>query len=77
MWECPDFFELDGRYLLLLSPQEMQARDEFHAGHATIYLVGDYDPETHTFRREDVHLADYGIDFYATQTLLAPMAAGL
>ena len=72
MWECPDFFELDGRYLLLLSPQEMQARDEFHAGHATIYLVGDYDPETHTFRREDVHLADYGIDFYATQTLLAP-----
>ena len=72
MWECPDFFELDGRYLLLLSPQEMQARDEFHAGHATIYLVGDYDPETHTFHREDVHLVDYGIDFYATQTLLAP-----
>ena len=23
MWECPDFFELDGKYVLLTSPQDM------------------------------------------------------
>lgn len=72
MWECPDFFELDGHQVLLLSPQEMQARDEFHNGHATICLMGSYDPDTHRFDRDSVHLVDYGIDFYATQTTLAP-----
>ena len=23
MWECPDFFELDGKQVLLVSPQDM------------------------------------------------------
>ena len=23
MWECPDFFELDGKHVLLCSPQDM------------------------------------------------------
>ena len=23
MWECPDFFELDGKHVLLTSPQDM------------------------------------------------------
>lgn len=25
MWECPDFFPLDGKHVLLTSPQEMNA----------------------------------------------------
>ena len=25
MWECPDFFKLDGKYVLLTSPQDMLA----------------------------------------------------
>ena len=29
MWECPDFFELDGKQVLMVGPMEMQARDEF------------------------------------------------
>ena len=33
MWECPDFFELDGKQVLMVGPMEMQARDEFHNGH--------------------------------------------
>ena len=28
MWECPDFFELDGKYVLLVSPQDMMQTDE-------------------------------------------------
>ena len=72
MWECPDFFELDGKQVILLSPQEMQARGEFHNGFNALCLLGSYDAAAHTFARESVHLIDHGIDFYATQTTLAP-----
>ncbi len=69
MWECPDFFELDGKYVLMLSPMEMQADDTFHCGHNVICFVGDYDPVSHRFTRESVQQVDAGIDFYATQSL--------
>ena len=74
MWECPDFFPLDGKQLLLVSPQEMQAnRDgEFHAGYGTIALLGHWDAGTRTFTREQVQPIDHGLDFYAPQTTLAP-----
>lgn len=72
MWECPDFFPLDGKQVLMVGPMEMQARGPFHNGHNVIALIGEYDKETHTFTREQVQLMDGGIDFYATQTTLAP-----
>lgn len=72
MWECPDFFELDGKYVVMISPMEMQARGEFHCGHNVLCFIGSYDPDRHRFTRESVQLVDAGIDFYATQTTLAP-----
>ena len=75
MWECPDFFPLDGRQVLIASPQTMEAEGlEFHNGNGTIYLVGSYDPETHEFHRivPEARAIDYGLDFYAPQTLLTP-----
>lgn len=73
MWECPDYFTLDGKQVLLISPQEMQAQGtEFHSGNNTMCLIGEFDSKTNTFVRQNVHAIDYGIDFYATQTLLAP-----
>ena len=72
MWECPDFFELDGKQVLMAGPMEMHARDEYHNGHCVIALIGSYDPVNHRFVRENVQLMDEGIDFYATQTTLAP-----
>jgi beta-fructofuranosidase len=73
MWECPDFFELDGTYVILTSPQEMLASGlEFHNGNGTIYLTGSYDKSKHRFDREAVRAIDYGHDFYAPQTLLTP-----
>ena len=41
MWECPDLFELDGKHVLLTSPQEMIAMGlEFHAGNGMLpYLA--------------------------------------
>ena len=73
MWECPDFLPLDGKDVLLVSPQEMTAIGlEFHAGNGTVCLIGTYDAERHHQIRESVHAVDYGLDFYAPQTLLTP-----
>lgn len=73
MWECPDFFELDGKWVLLVSPQDMlPSGHDFHGGNNTICFVGHMDEETGAFVPEGVQSADHGIDFYATQTVLAP-----
>ena len=72
MWECPDFFRLDGKDVLFVSPQEMRPIGlEFHAGNGTVCMIGEADEKKHLIR-ENVHAIDYGIDFYAPQTLLTP-----
>ncbi|VTM47072.1 glycoside hydrolase family protein 32 [Klebsiella pneumoniae] len=45
MWECPDFFTLNGKRVLMFSPQGMQAagfsnRNLFQSG----YLIGEWQP---------------------------------
>ena len=73
MWECPDFFPLDGKQVILVSPQEMRPEGlEFHAGYGTLCLLGSYDKAARRFTRERAQAVDYGIDFYAPTTLLAP-----
>ena len=71
MWECPDFFPLGDKHILLVSPQDMRTEAlEFHNGNNSIFIYGQYDKETHKFKREKITSADYGLDFYAPQTLL-------
>ena len=73
MWECPDLFRLDGCDVLLASAQDMLPKGfEYHNGDGTFYLLGQYDPETGAFAEESDHAIDYGIDFYAPQTILTP-----
>ncbi|MBQ6321508.1 MAG: glycoside hydrolase family 32 protein [Lachnospiraceae bacterium] len=73
MWECPDFFELDGSHILLASAQDMFPKElEYHNGNGTFYMIGTYDEETETFRPEADYTVDYGIDFYAPQSILTP-----
>lgn len=73
MWECPDFFELDGKAVLLTSPMDMLPQGfEYHNGNGTLCLIGSYDKDSDTFTEEYNQATDYGIDFYATQTLLTP-----
>ena len=73
MWECPDFFELDGKQVLLVSPQDMLPQGfEYHNGNGTVCIIGYYDNETDTFIEEKNQAIDYGIDFYAPQTVVAP-----
>lgn len=73
MWECPDFFKLDGKYVLLTSPQDMLAEGmEYYSGNGTLCIIGEMDPDTHTLKEENHQSVDYGIDFYAMQTVEAP-----
>lgn len=73
MWECPDFFQLDGKWVILTSPQDMSPNGlEFHNGNGTLCLIGSYDKKNKVFQRERVQAIDYGLDFYATQTIAAP-----
>lgn len=70
MWECPDFFELDEKHVLIVSPQFMHADgEEFHCGNNSIYFVGNYDAERLEWHRDVPHIIDHGLDFYAAQTV--------
>lgn len=73
MWECPDFFSLDGYDVLLASAQDMLPKDfEYHNGNGTFYTLGHWDESKECYVAECDHTADYGIDFYAPQTILTP-----
>lgn len=72
MWECPDFFPLGEKYVLLLSPQDMIKDGEFNPGNGTLCIIGNFDEKSGNFTEESVHAVDSGIDFYAEQTVLTP-----
>ncbi len=73
MWECPDFFVLDGYGVLLASPTDMLPDDlEYYNGNGTLCLIGAYEEETDTFKQQYDQAIDHGLDFYAPQTMEAP-----
>lgn len=73
MWECPDFFLLNGKYCLIVSPMDMMADGkEFHCGNQSMIMIGEYDRENCQLEEEQVLSLDYGTDFYAPQTLEMP-----
>lgn len=73
MWECPDFFLLDGADVLICSPQDMEAQGyEFHNGNNAVYFLGSYDKEQKLFTKGKPISLDYGLDFYAPQTTCLP-----
>ena len=70
MWECPDFFTLNGKAVLLHSAHEMQNEGlEYHPGDGTVCHIGQFDPEKRCLLDEHVQTIDYGLDFYAPQTV--------
>lgn len=72
MWECPDFFELDDKDVLMFSPQEMRAVElEYNNGNNTAFIVGNLNAD-YKMQRDYTQKIDYGIDFYAPQSLKAP-----
>ncbi|MBC6976085.1 sucrose-6-phosphate hydrolase [Bacillus sp. Xin] len=70
MWECPDYFEVEDRGILLFSPQGLNAKGDhyeniFQAG----YILGDkLDIKQMFMSHGSFHELDRGFDFYAPQT---------
>ena len=70
-WECPDLFELDGRDVLIMSPQRMPAQgDDYHNLHSATYMIGRLDTEQGNFSYDRYEPVDCGFDFYAPQTTI-------
>lgn len=72
MWECPDYFPLDGKQILLASAMNMQEESlDFHRGNNTFCMIGREGPDG-TFEEDVLQTVDHGTDFYAAQTLKSP-----
>ncbi len=65
MWECPDFYPVGDKYVLMFSPMGGGER-------TSVYLVGDFDYKTGKFHSTVSGEIDWGHDFYAPQSFQAP-----
>ena len=71
VWECPDMFQLGGKDILLISPQEKDQEGFLYENiHSSIALIGNFDYITGRYQMEKVQELDSGFDFYAPQTML-------
>ncbi|MCQ2009731.1 MAG: glycoside hydrolase family 32 protein [Sporolactobacillus sp.] len=69
MWECPDFFELDGKHILMISPQGIESENDLYQNlYQTGYFVGNFDYEHLQFNYGHFKELDNGHDFYAAQS---------
>lgn len=73
MWECPDWFRLEGAPVLLCSPQGIEQETErFRNLYSTGWLSGTWTDDGTCLRKGTLVELDHGFDFYAAQTMEAP-----
>ena len=69
MLECPDFFELGGQDVLVVSPQGLKPDGhDYHNIYNVIYVLGKLDIDNLRFEVEHFQELEKGFDFYAPQT---------
>lgn len=69
MWECPDYVNIDGKDVMIFSPQGLEAQgDKYNNIFNVLYAVGTLDLDNLTFNVESYEELDKGFDFYAPQT---------
>ncbi|MEC1522750.1 sucrose-6-phosphate hydrolase [Neobacillus niacini] len=69
MWECPDLIHLNGKDVLLVSPQGLEPDGDFyHNLFESGYFTGELDLESVKFQHGPFTELDRGFDFYAPQT---------
>jgi beta-fructofuranosidase len=69
MWECPDIFNLGDKYILMFSPQGMEAEGyKYNNVYQSGYAVGDFINDKKQLKLGDFIEIDRGFDFYAPQT---------
>ena len=64
MFECPDFFELGGKWVLTCSPMNHPTFEK------ALYCIGQMDFEAGIYTIEKMGTLDSGFDYYAPQTFL-------
>lgn len=69
MWECPDFFELEGKKFLMISPQGLESEEfKYQNIYQSGYFPIDIDLKAKTYSLGEFVELDFGFDFYAPQT---------
>ncbi len=73
-FECPDFFQLGEKDVILCSPQWLvdEKKEKFQNVHSSVYMLGHLDFNTGKFQLESFDDIDSGSDFYAPQALKTP-----
>jgi len=72
MLECPDFVTVDGREIVIVSPQDVPGHPNKDGN---VWIPGRLDDATGAFSGwtiDDVQPLDFGLDFYAPQTMRMP-----
>lgn len=70
MWECPDYFELDEKQILLFSPMGIM-RDGYKEKNQSICTLVTFEKEScHMEIPDHYQFVDFGMDLYAPQTTL-------
>jgi beta-fructofuranosidase len=72
MFECPDLITLDGRDIIIVSPQTVP---NHRNSDANVYILGKVNYATGVFEDwnyDSIRQLDYGFDFYAPQTMVTP-----
>ncbi|HEM3528642.1 TPA: glycoside hydrolase family 32 protein [Streptococcus suis] len=73
VWECPDYFEVDGQEYLIVSPMRYQKEDnDFVNINSNIFVTGHVDWDKKVFVADSFKEIDHGHDFYAAQTTEGP-----
>ena len=71
MWECPDLFELNGKDVLVMSPQGVNPEgNNYHNLHQSGYVMGQLNYQTGHLDHGPFYMLDHGFDFYAPQTMI-------
>lgn len=70
MWECPDYFNIDGNDILMMSPMRVKQKHyDFKNINSSVIMTGKVDWNTKTFTLHNMKELDHGHDFYAPQSL--------
>ncbi|UXR69090.1 sucrose-6-phosphate hydrolase [Staphylococcus sp. IVB6246] len=69
MWECPDYFQINGKDVLVFSPQGIKPEgDRYKNIYQSGYIIGELNFETLEMTHGEFVELDQGFDFYAPQT---------
>ena len=69
--ECPDYFRLGNKDVILMCPQGVEAEgDKYRNIYQSGYMIGDLNFNNLFFDHESFQELDNGFDFYAPQTFV-------